>query len=207
MKNLILLSGGIDSTVVLGWLIDKFGKDNMYGIFFNYGQSHLKQEEKAVDIVVKKTGITLEKVKLPFIKENRLGMGELVEETEYNGIEVSPAFLPLRNPLFLTIACMKAISLGIRDIVAGYTIEDYSGFPDCRHDFICAFETMLAEALGGVRLTIHTPLISMNKLQIVDLGKQLGMEGLLKQTWSCYRGGKKPCGVCDACKVRAKGGI
>ena len=205
MKTIVLFSGGLDSTVALGWSIKTFGKENVEGLFFDYGQSHLEKEWEAAFLIADKLGIPLDDTYIPFAK--RFGMGDLVSKNIYKESEVSTAFLPLRNPLFLTIACMKAISNEMDSLVVGYTKEDYDGFPDCRLEFLNSFHNMLINALGKDIISIYYPLITFTKEQTIELGRELDMKEYMKISWSCYKGGEIPCGECDACKVRIKGGL
>ena len=126
------------------------------------------------------------------------------------GQGIPPTYVPARNTVFLSLALAWAESLGASDIFIGVNALDYSGYPDCRPEYIAAFELMANLATkagieGGQRLRIHTPLIRLSKAGIIREGAALGVDFAL--TLSCYdpQPGGKPCGACDACLLRAKG--
>ena len=116
-------------------------------------------------------------------------------------------YVPARNLIFASIAASLADSIGASAIVLGANSVDYSGYPDCRPRFYKPLERAIFEgtrsAVGGPRIEVLTPLLKMGKAQITKLGAKLGVP--FGQTWSCYRGGAKPCGKCDACRLRKAG--
>jgi 7-cyano-7-deazaguanine synthase len=121
--------------------------------------------------------------------------------------EIPATYVPARNTIFLSFAASYAESIGARTIFIGANALDYSGYPDCRPDFIKAYERMInlgtKGGAEGKSIWIETPLIRLTKAGIIKLGIKLKVPYNL--TWSCYAGGKKPCGVCDSCKLREKG--
>ncbi len=131
------------------------------------------------------------------------------ENRDLSAADIPSTYVPARNTIFLSLALGWAEVLGSTDIVIGVNALDYSGYPDCRPEFIAAFETLanLATRAGveGARFTVHTPLIAMSKAEIIRKGIALGLDYSL--THSCYNPGPSglPCGRCDSCMLRAKG--
>jgi len=121
--------------------------------------------------------------------------------------EIPVTYVPARNIIFLSFAASCAEAIGARSVFIGANALDYSGYPDCRPEFFDAYQNVLNKGLKagveGKKIKIHTPLLRKTKAQIIRLGKQLNVP--YEVTWSCYKGGKKPCGVCDSCMLRAKG--
>jgi len=219
---LVLFSGGQDSTVCLAWALDRFKRVETIG--FDYGQRH------AVELAVRpRIRDRLVNIKPDWAE--RLGEDHLVElqalakisetaltrdmaiEMADNGLPTT--FVPGRNLIFLSFAGAVAYRRGAAHLVAGMCETDYSGYPDCRHATIQAMEEALK--LGMARpLTIHTPLMRIDKAETFALAKTIGGEGLLsiviEDTHSCYlgyRGRRHPwgygCGECPACQLRANG--
>lgn len=207
-KALVLVSGGLDSTTVLAIAQDQ-GFD-CYTLSFDYGQRH-RAELDAAQRVSKQAGVVGHKV-VP-IDLSMIGGSALTDRAidvpteESKGIPVT--YVPARNTVFLSIALAWAEVLDARRIFIGVNAVDYSGYPDCRPEYISAFEEManLATKAGveGKRLTIETPLIKLSKAEIVQLGVSLGVD--YAQTVSCYQADSdgKACGNCDSCRLRKKG--
>ncbi len=214
MKNaIVLLSGGLDSTTVLA--IAKSEGFAPYALSLRYGQRHLVELESAqrvaaalgvaehviADIDLRRFGGSALTADLAVPKgRDPAAMGE--------GIPIT--YVPARNTVFLSFALAWAEVLGSSDIVIGVNALDYSGYPDCRPEYIAAYERManLATAAGvqgRQRLRIHAPLIDLTKAQIIRRGLALGVDYGL--TTSCYDPGAdgRPCGQCDSCQLRAKG--
>ncbi|WP_295434948.1 7-cyano-7-deazaguanine synthase QueC [uncultured Thiodictyon sp.] len=214
MKNaVILLSGGLDSSTVLA--IAKDEGFNPYALSFRYGQRHLVELESAQRVAAA-LGVT-EHV-IADIDLRRFGGSALTADLAVpkgrdpaalgEGIPIT--YVPARNTVFLSFALAWAEVLGAGDIFIGVNALDYSGYPDCRPEYIAAFERManLATAAGvqgRQRLQIHAPLIDLTKAQIIRRGLALGVDYGL--TSSCYDPGAdgRPCGQCDSCQLRAKG--
>ena len=110
--------------------------------------------------------------------------------------------MPGRNSIFLSFAFSCAEAIGARRIFIGAHVQDYSGYPDCRPEFIRAFEEGINKGLAHPGIRIEAPLLKKTKKDIIRLGLKLGVD--FAQTWSCYKGGKKPCGVCDSCRYRMR---
>ena len=207
-KAVILVSGGLDSTTVLAMALDQ-GYD-CYTLSFDYGQRH-RSELKAAERVSQSMGVAEHKVVA--LDLGTIGGSALtdtaieVPEIETTGIPVT--YVPARNTVFLSIALGCAEVLGASDIFLGVNAVDYSGYPDCRPQYIDAFEAManLATkvAVEGQRLSIHAPLIDLTKAEIVQAGMALGVD--YRQTVSCYQASLDglACGKCDSCRLRAQG--
>ncbi len=209
-RAVILVSGGLDSTTVLA-MVQARGYA-CYTLTFDYGQRH-RSELLAAERVSAALGVLEHKV----VKLNLDSIGGsaltdtsiAVPEKETEGIPIT--YVPARNTIFLSIALGWAEVLGANDIFIGVNAVDYSGYPDCRPEYIAAFETManLATKAGveGKKLTIHTPLMTQGKGQIISAGLALGVDYSL--TVSCYQATAAglACGVCDSCRLRRQGFI
>lgn len=207
-KAVVLVSGGLDSATVLAMAASQ-GYE-CYALSFDYGQRQVSELKAAAD-VAKKHGAKVHKV-------IKLGLGEFggsaltdlsidVPEAESDGIPVT--YVPARNTVFLSIALAWAEVLEAHSIFIGVNAVDYSGYPDCRPEFIEAYETManLATKAGieGGQLKIETPLQALTKSEIIKAGLSAGVDYSL--TVSCYQADDdgRACGVCDSCRLRAKG--
>lgn len=208
-KAIVLLSGGLDSTTAL-YFAKSQGFDEIYAITFQYGQKHNKELESAI-IVAKATAVKEHKIVNLLL--NQWGGSSLtdpnmeVEDGDIKQDEIPDTYVPARNMVFLSVAASWADALDIADIFIGVSEVDYSGYVDCREEFIRAMENAinLGTVLGAVKkqhITIHAPFMYMTKAEEVKLGTQLGVDFGL--TWTCYRGDDTPCGSCDSCLLRAK---
>ncbi len=207
-KAVVLLSGGLDSATTLACAV----KDSYdcYALSFRYGQRHAAELEAAKRIA-KCIGVVEHRI-FP-IDLGALGGSALTDtaiaipEEPVTGIPVT--YVPARNTIFLSIALGWAEVIGAREIYIGVNAIDYSGYPDCRAEFIRAFESManLGTKAGveGERFRIHTPLIALGKAQIIKKGIVLGVDYSI--TVSCYAADEagRACGKCDACRLRVKG--
>lgn len=207
-KAVILVSGGLDSTTVLAMAQDQ-GFD-CHTLSFDYGQRH-RSELEAAERVSQKMAVKAHKViKLDL---GAIGGSALTDNAidvpvqETSGIPVT--YVPARNTVFMSIALGWAEVLGANDIFVGVNAVDYSGYPDCRPEYISAFEQManLATKAGveGNKLHIHTPLINMTKAQIIQAGVSHNVDYSL--TVSCYQATEDgaACGLCDSCRLRKQG--
>jgi len=207
-KAIVLLSGGLDSATVAA-MVRAEGYD-CYSMSFDYGQRH-RAELKAAVQVAKHLGIVEHKViglDLGGIGGSALTDTRIaVPETPSQGIPIT--YVPARNTVFLALALGWAEVLGAQDIFIGVNAVDYSGYPDCRPEFIAAFEQLanLATKAGveGQPFRIHTPLQEMSKAQIIQAGTALGVDYGL--TVSCYQADDQgqACGKCDSCRLRSAG--
>ena len=212
-RAVVLLSGGIDSTTAMA--VAKAEGFDLYALSFRYGQRH------AVELEAAKTVAALLGVKEHLVMDIRLDRiggsaltSEIVVPKDRNEHEIGrgiPAtYVPARNTIFLSIALAWAEVLQAEDIFIGVNILDYSGYPDCRTEYIDAFERMAnlatrAGVEGRARMKIHTPLIAMTKAEIIKKGLDLGVDYSI--THSCYdpSSGGLACGRCDSCLLRIKG--
>ncbi|MCD6080158.1 MAG: 7-cyano-7-deazaguanine synthase QueC [Candidatus Omnitrophica bacterium 4484_49] len=205
-KAVVLLSGGIDSSTTLYYALNKGYLCRV--LVFNYSQRHVREINSAkkiaslagVDYLVLKlnfpwrgSALLDKNAKIPLGKEDRK--------------EIPSTYVPARNIIFLSYALSYAESISASEIFIGANAVDYSGYPDCRPQFIRAFQKMaLVGTKAGVEgkgIKISAPLIKMKKSEIIKLGAKLGVP--YEYTWSCYRGGKISCGRCDSCILRKKG--
>jgi len=204
----VLFSGGQDSTTCLFWAIQKFKK--VYPILFHYGQKHdveLKQAEKILKIA------QLEPIHVQLNIFSDLGGNALTSDIKIQEGEKMPnTFVPGRNLLFLNYAAIYAYQLNAKNIVGGMCQTDYSGYPDCRRDFIDSTEQTLSLALDRP-IKIHTPLMFLNKAETWLLAKELGiLKIVVEESHTCYNGNRNDfyewgfgCNDCPACKLRANG--
>jgi 7-cyano-7-deazaguanine synthase len=210
---IVLTSGGLDSTTCLA-IAKSEGFASVYSLTFDYGQRH-QQELLAAARVAEDFGVAEHRVIK--IDLRQFGHSALTadinvpkdrDETAMNA-EVPITYVPARNTIFLSFALAWAEILGVLDIYIGVNAIDYSGYPDCRPDFIAAFETManLATKMTttDAKLRIHTPLIQLSKAEIILRGVALGVDYGL--THSCYdpAADGAACGHCDSCLLRKKG--
>jgi len=211
MKAVCLLSGGLDSSTCLG--VARREGFECYALSFDYGQRH-RIELEAAERIAQHFGAAEHRVAK--IDLRAFGGSALTDDIEVpkdslaEGIPIT--YVPARNTIFLSYALAWAEVLECSDIFIGVNAIDYSGYPDCRPEFIAAFEKMAnlatkAGVEGRTLLHIHTPLAKLNKAGIVKLGAEVGVDFAL--THSCYdpdeEGG--PCGHCDSCLLRLKGFI
>ena len=207
-KAIILLSGGLDSITVLA--LAKQQGYICYALSFDYGQRHNAELIAAAQIAKYYQVIDHKIIKLGL---GSIGGSALTDENiavpnkPQAGIPVT--YVPARNTIFLSFALGWAEVLNLTDIFIGVNAVDYSGYPDCRPEFITAFQKLanLATKAGvnGDSFTIHTPLISLSKAEIIKQGIALGVD--YRQTVSCYSADEQgqACGVCDACRIRITG--
>jgi 7-cyano-7-deazaguanine synthase len=211
-KAIVLLSGGIDSATTLA--IAKDSGYEVYAISFRYGQRHHFEIEAAKKIAI---DMGVKRHLIMDIDLTSFGGSALTDdipvpkmgEVEDIGKEIPVTYVPARNIIFLSLALGWAEVLECADIFIGVNVVDYSGYPDCRSEFIEAFEN--AANLGtrngveGKKITIHTPLISLSKAEIIRKGIKLGVDYSL--THSCYDPDEngRACGKCDSCLLRKKG--
>lgn len=207
---IVLVSGGLDSATTLAIARDRGFA--CYALSFDYGQRH-RIELEAADRVARALGAAEHRtfpIDLTAFGGSALTDSSIaVPETGVDPTTIPVTYVPARNTVFLSLALAWAEVLAASDIFIGVNAVDYSGYPDCRPEFIAAFERLarLATRAGveGQALTIHTPLISLSKAQIIERGVALGVDYGL--TVSCYQpdGSGAACGVCDSCRLRRQG--
>ncbi len=209
---MVLLSGGLDSTTALA--VARSAGYELYAISFRYGQRHSLELESAGRVA---RAMDVEKHLIAAFDLRAIGGSALTDHIEVpkergakeiaSGIPAT--YVPARNTIFLSFALAWAEVLGAQDIFIGVNALDYSGYPDCRPEYIEAFEKMAnlatkAGVEGRLRLKIHTPLIAMTKAEIIRSGSRLGVDYSL--THSCYDPiDGVACGKCDSCLLRLKG--
>ncbi|MFM9265376.1 7-cyano-7-deazaguanine synthase QueC [Tychonema sp. BBK16] len=208
MKAVILLSGGLDSSTVLYQA--KADGCECYSISFDYQQRHRRELESAKAIAFSAgvkahqivnfdltlwggSALTDDRIDLPIDRS-------LTEMSQ----NIPTTYVPARNTIFLSFALAYAETLGAQRIYIGVNALDYSGYPDCRLDYIQAMQEVFRlgtkQGREGEQINIVTPLIELKKTEIIQLGNKLGVPW--EQTWSCYAGGETACGVCDSCRLR-----
>jgi 7-cyano-7-deazaguanine synthase len=210
MKAVVLLSGGLDSyTAAAIARADGFA---LYALTIQYGQRHAREIEAARRVadalgVAARLELALD---LRNIGGSALTAGaDVPHGRDLGASDIPVTYVPARNTIFLSLALAWAEALGARDLVIGVNALDYSGYPDCRPEFIRAFEHVAAlgtrAGVEGSTFRIHTPLIDLTKAEIIRRGLQLGLDYQL--THSCYDPlpDGSPCGTCDSCQLRARG--
>jgi 7-cyano-7-deazaguanine synthase len=210
-KAVILLSGGLDSTTCLA--IAKEQEYDLYALTVNYGQRHAFELEAAKKVA---QIIDVKKHSIVNIDLAQFGGSALTDDIdvpkdrdESDMTDIPVTYVPARNTVFLSMALAWAETLGTTDIFIGVNALDYSGYPDCRPEFIESFERTANLAtkagVGGKQFKIHTPLIHLTKAEIIRKGIELGVD--YGMTTSCYdpQENGDPCGRCDACTLRLKG--
>ncbi len=212
-KAVVLLSGGLDSTTTLA--IAKAEGFTPYALSFRYGQRHAVELEAAQRVAL---ALGVAEHVIVDIDLRRFGGSALTADIpvpkgrppEHLAEEIPITYVPARNTVFLSFGLAWTEVLGSSDIFIGVNALDYSGYPDCRPEYIAAFEGLanlatVAGVEGRQRLKIHAPLIELTKAQIIQRGIAMGVDYGL--TSSCYDPGPKgrPCGQCDSCQLRARG--
>jgi 7-cyano-7-deazaguanine synthase len=211
-KAVCLISGGLDSAVCAGVAKDK--DYLLYALTFDYGQRHKKEiesakrigrhygvlEHKILDVDLKRIGgsALTDNIEVP--------KGKTIEQIRQSA-EIPATYVPARNTIFLAYALAYAETVGADEIIIGANHMDYSGYPDCRPEYYGAFERLAhlatKRAVEGAPVIIRTPLLDLNKKEIIMWGLELKVP--FELTWSCYSGGERACGVCDSCVLRLNG--
>ncbi len=203
-KAIVLLSGGMDSAVTL--FIAKKNGYKPYCLTFDYGQRHKKEILFAKRLAkAAKSYCTVLKIRLPWKKSALLDKNIRIPENRRLSRKdnIPPTYVPARNTIFLSFALSYAEAIGAKAVFIGANAIDFSGYPDCRPVYYKIFNKLFKKATKLEGINIAAPLLYKTKEDIVKLGRRLGVNFNL--TWSCYKGGPKPCGVCDACRLRSKG--
>ncbi len=206
-KAVVLLSGGLDSATVLYSAKAKGFAPQC--LIFDYGQRHRVELRRAVDLA-RGAGCPwrVVSIRLPWgvsallDKKSRLPRRKTIDPRE-----IPVTYVPGRNIIFLSFAASFAEAIGARAVFIGANAVDYSGYPDCRPEFFRAYQAALDLGLkSGVEkraIKIYAPLLRKTKAQIIRLGLKLNVP--YARTWSCYKGGRRPCGICDSCLLRRRG--
>ncbi|NET01904.1 MAG: 7-cyano-7-deazaguanine synthase QueC [Sphaerospermopsis sp. SIO1G2] len=208
MKAVILLSGGLDSSTVIYQA--KADGCECYAISFDYQQRH-QRELQSARLVAKSVGVAQHQI-VNFdlrlwggsaLTDNGIALPQdrSIDEMSEN---IPVTYVPARNTIFLSFALSYAETIGAERIYIGVNALDYSGYPDCRSDYIEAMQEVFhlgtKQGREGKAIQIFAPLIDLKKTEIIQLGNQLNVPWEL--TWSCYAGGERACGVCDSCQLR-----
>jgi 7-cyano-7-deazaguanine synthase len=209
-RAVVLLSGGLDSSTVAA--IAREEGFEVYALTVQYGQVHAREVEAARAVAAAlgaahhvELSLDLRAIALSALT----GTGEIPKDRPIDPHEIPSTYVPARNTIFLALALAWAESLGARDIYIGVNALDYSGYPDCRPDYLAAFERLAGLAtragVGGAAYRVHAPLVDLSKGEIIGRGLALGVDYAL--THSCYDPAPDghPCGRCDSCTLRAKG--
>ncbi len=207
MKAVILLSGGLDSSTVLYQA--KADGYECYAIAFNYQQRH-QRELQSAQAIARSAGVS--EFKLVNFDLRAWGGSALTADIDLPqdrdlaamAANIPITYVPARNTIFLSFALAYAEAIAATKVYIGVNALDYSGYPDCRPDYIEAMQTVYRlgtkQGREGQPIEIVTPLINLKKTEIIELGNKLGVPW--SQTWSCYTGSEPACGVCDSCRLR-----
>jgi 7-cyano-7-deazaguanine synthase len=205
--HLVVLSGGLDSTVCMA-LAHRESETPPLALTFDYGQRHRTELDRSAGVAGHYRSDHL----VVHLDTTPWGGSALTDPsidipTGGTGDGIPVTYVPARNSIFLAVALGVAEARGLDAVWIGVNAVDYSGYPDCRPAFIEAFRQVAAtgqkRGIEGDPIEIRTPLIESTKPEIVRMG--LALKAPLELTWSCYEGGDEPCGVCDACMLRARG--
>ncbi len=209
MRAVVLLSGGLDSYTAAA--IAKSQGFALNALTIHYGQRHVREVE-AARAVARALGVErhleLDADLRPIGGSSLTSDLAVPRDRDLHGADIPSTYVPARNTIFLSLSLGWAEVLDARDIVIGVNALDYSGYPDCRPEFIAAFEQVanLATRAGveGARFRVHTPLITLSKADIIRRGLELGLDyGLTHSCYDPFDG--RPCGRCDSCVLRARG--
>ena len=208
-KAIVLLSGGLDSATVLYWAMSK--NYEPHALLFDYGQRHGRELRSALALCQRvHANFKLVRFNLPWQGSSLLDPSMKVphpRSAKAIGKQIPSTYVPGRNTIFLAFGLSYAEAIGAQSVMIGANALDYSGYPDCRPDYISAmakvFKLGSRKGREGKQIQIIAPLLKMTKSQIIQMGNRLSVPYEL--TWSCYRGGARPCGKCDSCLLRARG--
>ena len=210
-KAVILLSGGLDSATCMG--IANEQKYELYAISFDYNQRHKKELDGAKKIAahygVKKhivISTNMDAIGGSALTDKQLSVPDGIVEREENDVPIT--YVPARNLIFLSYALAFAETIDANHVYIGVNSVDYSGYPDCRPEFVEKFQNLAdcalkATAAQNKKIVIETPLLYLSKKDIILTANRLQVP--LQLTTSCYNGGEKACGICDSCRLRLKG--
>jgi 7-cyano-7-deazaguanine synthase len=205
-KAVVLVSGGLDSVTALAIAQDS-GFD-CHALSIDYGQRH-RSELDAARRVAETAAVPLKVLPLDLRAIGGSALTDDIEVPETETTSIPVTYVPARNTIMLSLALAHAEVLGADDIFIGVNAVDYSGYPDCRPEFIAAYQRMARlatkSAVEGGEMTIHTPLIDLTKAEIIRRGIELGIDYSI--TVSCYQADRegRACGVCDSCRIRQQG--
>lgn len=208
MSAIVLLSGGMDSLVCAGLALQE--NSDVYFLHMNYGQKTSLKERECFDKIADFYKIPLNKRKvidMTFLKQ--IGGSSLTDDsmevtsTNLDSKEIPNSYVPFRNSIILSLAVSWAEVVGAQKLYIGANHEDSPGYPDCSPSYYEAFNKVIEEGTKAGNIKIITPVISLRKSKIVELGQSLNVPFYL--SWSCYKSSDKACGVCDSCVLRLRG--
>ena len=204
---IVLISGGLDSATVAGLANSSNAK--IVGLSFDYGQRHKKELEAATKIAHHFQFKEFKTIKLDLSQWGGSSLTDINKEIPMQGLNaniIPNTYVPGRNTIFISIALSYAEAINADCIGLGVNALDYSGYPDCRPDYIEQFQKLanLSNKRGRENkpIKLWTPLLNLNKEEIIDLAFNNNVP--IKDTWSCYVGGAEPCQKCDSCRIRIK---
>lgn len=205
-KAVVLLSGGMDSAVT-AWIARRHSTD-LYVLSIMYGSSHMEQETSRASKLARKLGV--HEHKILYVPLNEIGGSALTGQGELpkgETVGIASTWVPQRNAIFLTLASAYAEVVGALEVYIGVNQVDYSGYPDCRGEFLSAMEKTINLAskrfvLEKQRTYLRAPILHMSKTEIIKEG--LAMDVPFEDTYTCYRGLEKSCGTCPSCCLRRK---
>ena len=208
-RAIVLLSGGLDSATTLA--MARAAGFDCYCLSFDYGQRHRAELDAAARVAAAQSAREHRVLRLDLGQFGGSALTDSAIAVPIEGVQpgIPVTYVPARNTIMLSLALAWAEVLGSRDIFVGVNAVDYSGYPDCRPEYIAAFEAMAnlatKAAVEGAPLTIHAPLIALTKAEIIARGSALGVDYGL--TVSCYQADDAgvACGICDSCRLRAEG--
>ena len=200
-----LLSGGLDSATAAA--LARENGDRVIGLSFDYGQRHRRELDAAAQIAEQLQLAEHHQIAVDLAAWGGSALTDLNQTVPSEGVEsgvIPSTYVPGRNTVFIAIGLSLAEARGAERLVLGVNAVDYSGYPDCRPDYLQAFQTLadLGSKAGreGYGTRLWAPLVTWSKTTIVQEALRLGVP--IETTWSCYSGGEQPCGVCDSCRIR-----
>ncbi len=205
-KTILLLSGGMDSLLITALAHER--GDDLYALFYDYGQKTTKKEKQCFDKICdhykisKAKQMVLEINALKQIGGSSLTDSEIDVEVELEKKSIPNSYVPFRNTIFLSFATSYAETINANSIMIGAVLEDALGYPDCRPEYYATYNNLIRVASTCEALKVETPIVRMSKSQI--LSKCLELKAPLEFSWSCYQSEQSPCNECDSCLLRAK---